>query len=154
MSVRPAPLGVISSIIQEWHEVTQEGHEVASEPEIMGALSGSRFRRSDREQVVLPLETAIALKEFEAGLREAGFIAHNQALFQKPEGETVFTVQTVDVSVDLGHCVSSVEKRGHRAEALSAELFSQEPLVKGQRNRLANEMCIVRRSRWRRNAPT
>ena len=141
MVKRPVPnKTILNSIIYA-------GHEIDSQPEIMGRLSASRFRRADREQVVLPLEAAERLKDFEAGLRLVGLIGPNQALFQSSEDAYKFRVQTTNASIDLGHAHSSVERidgstitgRGHRAKALSAELFSQEPLSAG-RDRLGAEL--------------
>jgi len=124
--------------------------EIDSEPEVMGRLAASRFRRADGKQVVLPLETAERLKDFELGLRDAGLIGPSQALFQSSEDAYIFRVNATHASIDLGHASNSIEPiglRGYGVKTPSAERFSQEPLVKGSRDRLRDEMCIVRRSR-------
>lgn len=129
------------------NSVIYAGHEVDGQPEVMGRLSASRFRRADREQVVLPLEAAERLKDFEAGLRLVGLIRPDEALFQSSEDAYKFRVERTNASIDLAHSRSSVEVlngptntgMGYRAKALSAELFSQEPLSAG-RDRLGAEL--------------
>lgn len=122
--------------------IVYAGHEIDSEPEVMGRLSASRFRRADREQVVLPLEAAMRLKDFEAGLRSTGLMMPDEALFQSREDDYKFRVQRTQATIDLGSAHSTISIVGHRAKALSAELFHPKPLVKGNgdRDRLGDEL--------------
>ncbi|QCS37342.1 hypothetical protein [Tortoise microvirus 88] len=67
--------------------------EIGGQSVLMRGLKLSRFRGSLGEQVILPLRTAVRLEQFEAALRDAGFIAPNEGLLQSGDDGTKFRVK-------------------------------------------------------------
>lgn len=137
----PRPRTIFNSIVYPRDEVD-------SEPVVMGGLSRSRFRRSDFQQVCLPLATAMRLKDFEVGLREAGFVGPSECLFQTLEDATVFRVQETKATIDLGTAHNTISNLGFGAEAPSGTIVRAGPQsnalgVPKPRNRLGDEMAAL-----------
>ena len=82
----------------------EERHEVDSEPEIVGAVTGTRFRNTFGEQVVLPVETAKRLEDIEAVLHETGLMAPHHSLVQLYSNRAKFVVKAVKAAIP--HCRS------------------------------------------------
>lgn len=82
--------------------LTEERHEVSSEPVLMRTLPRSRFTGLFVEEASLPLRKAEALEEFEAELRSTGFIQPGQVLVQSFARPDKFRVKVDKFPVD-GH---------------------------------------------------
>ena len=88
--------------------------EIDGQPDTMRTLENSRFRRAFFEQVSLPNRVAVCLEDFEAGLREAGFISGDQLLVQARYDQRKFRVQKAHVVVDRHDVVTPLEVRGRK----------------------------------------
>lgn len=75
-------------------------HEICRQPELVGALKSRRFRGAFLPEVVLPIRVAESLKEFEAGLRDAGFVAADEVCRQSLDRGFHFRMQKVSASDD------------------------------------------------------
>ena len=76
--------------------------EVHCQPELVRALERSRFRDAFLEQVSLPHGRAVALEDFEAGLRAAGLVGVDEILVQSGTTGRKFRVAKRHVRID-GH---------------------------------------------------
>lgn len=76
--------------------------EISGEAKVMRRLPRSRFRGLGLQEVKLPEGVAVALEEFEEGLRLAGFIAVNELLAETTDGPLHYRVKRRIVSID-GH---------------------------------------------------
>lgn len=95
--------------------------EIDRKSPLVCALPRSRFRTAFFEEAFLPPESAERLKDFEVGLREAGFVSDAELLVQSFNSPTKFRVQKRKAGDPvLGHDgVPSVKvparERGHES---------------------------------------
>lgn len=83
--------------------LAEEGDKIDGKPEIVGALTATRFRCSFGEQVILPLETAERLEDFETELKRSGLMKPDETLVQRYSRPEKFRVQPVQV-IGADHC--------------------------------------------------
>ena len=124
---RPIPSG--RNAERSRFAMAQEGDKIDRKTEVVGALTPTRFRSSFGEQVVLPLETAERLEDFEAELKRTGLMKPDEALVQRYSRPDKFRVQPVQViaadhyrspaeTLLHGVCPSSLRERVWRRNLL------------------------------------
>lgn len=80
--------------------------EIAGEAIVMRTLPWPRFCGSTGEKLVLPERMAVALEDFEVGLRVAGLIADTQGLCQTFRDGAKYRVKTMHIPDDFeGHVI-------------------------------------------------
>lgn len=95
---RPIPSGLHPKFVGK--SSVELGDEVSSEPVLMRALPCPRFADAFGFQVQLPDRTAERLEDFEAELRNAGFMRPDEALVKVSAPHLKFRVKKLKLPVD------------------------------------------------------
>ena len=99
---------------------------ITGETELVSARELPGFRSAFGKQVILSDRMAVAFKEFEVGLRDAGLITATQELVQLTSSICKFRVKELRVTNDA-HCSVSFGKSGDPAPAGSQAALTEVP---------------------------